>query len=136
MTVIITDTKKNFLRKISGGIHTLMASSYLSDEIGLQPFGIVEEFISRRLLVYDTNVVVVPRHWFSDYKFDLELDTMSDNELSEFLLYLDNVDITIKRVFSEAYLSCDDMNDDEYDYAKLIENNYVNSFKDFLSINN
>ena len=61
---------------------------------------------------------------------------MSDNELTEFLLYLDNVDITIKRVFSEAYLSCDDMNDDEYDYAKLIENNYVNSFKDFLSIKN
>jgi hypothetical protein len=28
------------------------------------------------------------------------------------------------------------MNDDEYDYAKLIENNYVNSFKDFLSIKN
>jgi hypothetical protein len=136
MTIIITDTKKNFLRKISGGINTLMASSYLSDEIGLQPFGIVEEFISRRLLVYDTNAVGVPRHWFSDYKFDLELDTMFDNQLTDFLLYLDNVDITIKRVFSEAYLSYDDMNDDEYDYAKLIENNYVTTFKDFLSIKN
>jgi len=113
-----------------------MASSYLSDEIGLQPFGIVEEFISKRLLVYDTNAVGAPRHWFSDYKFDLELDTMSDNELSEFFLYLDNVDITIKRVFSEAYLSYDDMNDDEYDYAKLIENNYITTFKQFLSIKN
>jgi hypothetical protein len=113
-----------------------MASSYLSDEIGIQPFGIVEEFISRRLLVYDTNAVGAPRHWFSDYKFDLELDTMSDNELTEFLLYLDNVDITIKRVFSEAYLSYDDMNDDEYDYAKLIENNYITTFKQFLSIKN
>ena len=136
MSVTITDIKKNFLRKISGGIHTLMASSYLSDEIGIQPFGIVEEFISRRLLVYDTNAVGAPRHWFSDYKFDLELDTMSDNELTEFLLYLDNVDITIKRVFSEAYLSYDDMNDDEYDYTKLIENNYITTFKQFLSIKN
>ena len=136
MSVTITDIKKNFLRKISGGIHTLMASSYLSDEIGIQPFGIVEEFISRRLLVYDTNAVGAPRHWFSDYKFDLELDTMSDNELTEFLLYLDNVDITIKRVFSEAYLSYDDMNDDEYDYAKLIENNYITTFIQFLSIKN
>ena len=136
MSVTITDIKRNFLRKISGGIHTLMASSYLSDEIGIQPFGIVEEFISRRLLVYDTNAVGAPRHWFSDYKFDLELDTMSDNELTEFLLYLDNVDITIKRVFSEAYLSYDDMNDDEYDYAKLIENNYITTFKQFLSIKN
>ena len=136
MSVTITDIKKNFLRKISGGIHTLMASSYLSDEIGIQPFGIVEEFISRRLLVYDTNAVGAPRHWFSDYKFDLELDTMSDNELSEFFLYLDNVDITIKRVFSEAYLSYDDMNDDEYDYTKLIENNYITTFKQFLSIKN
>ena len=136
MSVTITDIKKNFLRKISGGIHTLMASSYLSDEIGLQPFGIVEEFISRRLLVYDTNAVGAPRHWFSDYKFDLELDIMSDNELSEFFLYLDNVDITIKRVFSEACMSYDDMNDDEYDYAKLIENNYITTFKQFLSIKN
>ena len=132
----MNDIKKNFLRKISRGIHVLMASSYLSDEIGLQPFGTVETFISRKFIVYDTNAIGTTRHWFSDSKFDLELDTVSDDELIGFLLYLDDVDMYIKRVYSEAQLSYEDMTEEEYEIARMIEDRTITTFKDFLKIKN
>jgi hypothetical protein len=130
----ITNIKKNFLRKISVGIHTLMASSYLSDEIGIQPFGDIECFIRNKFIIYDTNAIGTPRHWFSDSKFDIELDTISDTDLINFLLYLDNVDIYLKRVYHNAYLSYEDMNEQEYEIVKMIEGGRITFFKDFLDL--
>jgi hypothetical protein len=61
---------------------------------------------------------------------------MPDSELINFLLYLDDVDIYIKRVYSEAYLSYQDMNKEEYILAKMIEDGKVLTFKEFLEIKN
>jgi hypothetical protein len=108
-----------------------MTSSYLSDEIALQPFGNVEEIIARKFIVYEA-----PRHLFSYSTFDSELYSMPDSELINFLLYLDDVDIYIKRVYSEAYLSYQDMNKEEYILAKMIEDGKVLTFKEFLEIKN
>jgi hypothetical protein len=116
------------------GIHTLMASSYLSDEIGIQPFGDIECFIRNKFIIYDTNAIGTPRHWFSDSKFDIELDTISDTDLINFLLYLDNVDIYLKRVYHNAYLSYEDMNEQEYEIVKMIEGGRITFFKDFLDL--
>jgi hypothetical protein len=37
--------KKQFIKKISGGLHVLMTCSYKADEIGTKPECPVEEFI-------------------------------------------------------------------------------------------
>jgi hypothetical protein len=126
---MVTKIKRDFLSKISSGIQCLMTSSYLSDEIALQPFGNVEEIIARKFIAYEA-----PRHLFSCSTFDSELDIMPDSELIKFLLYLDDVDIYIKRVYSEAYLSYQDMNKEEYILAKMIEDGKVLTFKEFLEI--
>ncbi len=128
---MVTKIKRDFLSKISSGIQCLMTSSYLSDEIALQPFGNVEEIIARKFIAYEA-----PRHLFSCSTFDSELDSMPDSELINFLLYLDDVDIYIKRVYSETCLSYQDMNKEEYVFAKMIEDGEVLTFKDFLSIKN
>ena len=128
---MVTKIKRDFLSKISSGIQCLMTSSYLSDEIALQPFGNVEEIIARKFIAYEA-----PRHLFSCSTFDSELDIMPDSELIKFLLYLDDVDIYIKRVYSEAYLSYQDMNKEEYILAKMIEDGKVLTFKEFLEIKN
>ena len=126
---MVTKIKRDFLSKISSGIQCLMTSSYLSDEIALQPFGNVEEIIARKFIAYEA-----PRHLFSCSTFDSELDSIPDSELIKFLLYLDDVDIYIKRVYSEAYLSYQDMNKEEYILAKMIEDGKVLTFKEFLEI--
>ena len=128
---MVTKIKRDFLSKISSGIQCLMTSSYLSDEIALQPFGNVEEIIARKFIVYEA-----PRHLFSCSTFDSELDSIPDSELIKSLLSLDDVDIYIKRVYSEAYLSYQDMNKEEYILAKMIEDGKVLTFKEFLEIKN
>lgn len=108
-----------------------MTSSYLSDEIALQPFGTNEEIIARKFIVHEAH-----RHLFACSKFDSELNIMPDSELINFLLYLDDVDIYIKRVYSETCLSYQDMNKEEYVFAKMIEDGEVLTFKEFLEIKN
>ena len=61
---------------------------------------------------------------------------MSDDELIGFLLYLDDVDMYIKRVYSEAQLSYEDMTEEEYEIARMIEDRTITTFKDFLKIKN
>ena len=118
----LTPEKRQFLKKISGGLHLLMTCSYTAHEIAIDPECPIEEFIKDNLLT---------RGQFSEAKFGTVVDTACDEDLVKLLRYFDNIDMYMKRVYYEASLPT---SDDEY--ARLIDNGELVTFDDFILHNN
>ena len=114
----LTPKKKQFLKKIGGGLRVLMSCSYKADEIATDPDCPVEEFIRDNLITQGQ---------FSEAKFDTVVDTACDEDLVKLLNYFDDMDMYMKRVYYEASLPMDD------EYAPLIENGTLVTFDDFNS---
>ena len=112
----LTPEKKQFLKKIGGGLRVLMSCSYKADEIATDPDCPVEEFIRDNLITQGQ---------FSEAKFDTVVDTARDEDLVKLLKYFDDTDMYMKRVYYEASLPTDD------EYASLIDNGTLVTFKDF-----
>lgn len=125
--------KKEFLKKVGEGIHTLMACSFLVDEIAQEPSCPQEEFIKENLLIYEKNMTEEYRHWFSMDKFDTFIDTSSDEEITKLLLYLDDHDMHLQACFYEASIPNSDLTEKENEFALLIDANDLKTFEDFLS---
>jgi len=114
----LSPEKKQFLKKISGGLRVLMSCSYKADEIATDPECPVEEFIRDNLITHGQ---------FSEAKFDTVVDTARDEDLVKLLEYFDDMDMYMKRVYYEASLPMDD------EYAPLIDNGTLVTFDDFNS---
>jgi predicted glycosyltransferase len=111
----LTPEKKEFLKKISGGLRVLMSCSYKAHEIATDPECPIEEFIRDNLITNGQ---------FSEAKFDTVVDTARDEDLVKLLKYFDDMDMYMKRVYYEASLPMDDA------YASLIENGTLVTFDD------
>jgi hypothetical protein len=122
------EAKKEFLKKISGGFHTLMASSHLADDIGIDAQDSNDIFIRDNFLVKDG-----ARYWFSPQKFNTKIDEISDEELSTFLKCMDNYDIYLQRVYWEASVPLADLSEEDTKIALLIDDRDLVTFEDFLS---
>ena len=114
----LTTEKKQFLKKIGGGLRVLMSCSYKADEIATDPECPVEEFIRDNLITHGQ---------FSETKFDTVVDTARDEDLVKLLEYFDDMDMYMKRAYYEASLPMDD------EYAPLIDNGTLVTFDDFNS---
>jgi hypothetical protein len=115
----LTPEKRQFLKKISGGLRILMSCSYKADEITADPECPIEEFIKDNLLTHGH---------FSEAKFDTVVDTACDEDLVKLLGYFDNIDMYMKRVYYEASLPT---SDDEC--ASLIHNGKLVTFGDLIN---
>jgi len=118
----LTSEKKQFLKKIGGGLRVLMSSSCKADEIDTDPECPIEECIKENLMT---------RGQFSEVKFDTMVDTARDEDLVKLLRYFDDMDMYMKRVHYEASLPT---SDDEY--TSLIDNGELVTFDDFILHNN
>ena len=125
--------KKQFLKKIGGGLHVLMTCSYKADEIGVKPECPVEEFIKDRLITRNTSVPNVYRYWFSEAKFDTMVDITRDEDLIKLLKYFDDIDMYMRRVYYESSLSMSSMSHEDHKFASLIENEKLTTFEDLLN---
>ena len=114
----LTHEKKEFLKKIGGGLRVLMSCSYKADEIATDPECPVEEFIRDNLITHGQ---------FSEAKFDTVVDTACDEDIVKLLRYFDDMDMYMKRVYYEASLPMGD------EYASLIENGTLVTFDDLTS---
>ena len=121
----LTNEKKQFLKKIGGGLHVLMNCSYKADEIGVDPQCPIEEFIRDNLITHNTS-----RYCFSEAKFDTTVDIIQDEDLIKLLKYFDDIDMCMKRVYYEASLS---MSDEDKKFASLIDNGDLITFEDLLN---
>ena len=114
----LTPEKRQFLKKISGGLHLLMTCSFTAHEISINPECPIEEFIRDNLLTGGQ---------FSQAKFDTVVDTACDEDLVKLLRYFDSIDMYMKRVYYEASLPMDD------EYGYLIDNGTLVTFDDFAT---
>ena len=129
----ISTIKKDFLKKVGGGLHALMACSFLVDEIAQEPSCPQEEFIKDNLLVYEKNMTEDYRYWLSMDKFDTFIDTSSDEEITKLLLYLDDHDMHLRACFYEGSIPNSDLTEEENKFALLIQDHDMVTYQDFLS---
>jgi hypothetical protein len=121
----LSNEKKEFLKKIGGGLRVLMDCSCKADEIGAAPECSIEEFIRDNLITHNTS-----RYCFSESKFDTTVDVSHDEDLIKLLKYFDDIDMCMKRVYYEASLS---MSDEDKKFASLIDNGDLITFEDLLN---
>lgn len=131
--MIITHEKRQFLKKISGGLHVLMSCSYKADEIGTSPDCPIEEFIREDFIVHANTVANGERYWFDDGKFNNAVDFMTSENLGVLLKYFDDIDMPMERAYYEASLSIESLNDTDYKFASLIENGHLITFEDLIN---
>lgn len=131
--MIITHEKRQFLKKISGGLHVLMSCSCKADEIGTSPDCPIEEFIREDFIVHANTVANGERYWFDDGKFNNAVDFISGENLGVLLKYFDDIDMPMERAYYEASLSIESLNDTDYKFASLIENGHLITFEDLIN---
>lgn len=130
---MLSQTKKDFLKKISGGLHVLMATSYTADAITVNPECEIEEYIAGHLLDHENSAIGVERAWFSEQKFDNFIDTESDDFITDVLHYMDDLDMPLWRVFDEASMHPDDFTEEEKTFVEMIKSEKMRTFVSFTN---
>lgn len=120
----ITPAKKEFIKRICGGIHVLMTCTYLTNDISQDPREPEEYFIRDKILDYGE---------FSEHKFCEAIETLSNGDITSILTYLDDRDIYLQRVFMESQIPIQELTDTDLEFALLVEDRDLVTFEDFLS---
>jgi hypothetical protein len=120
----ITSAKKEFIKKICGGIHVLMTCTHLANDISQDPREPEEYFIRDKILDYGE---------FSEHKFCEAIETLSNGDITSILTYLDDRDIYLQRVFMESQIPIQELTDTDLEFALLVEDRDLVTFEDFLS---
>ena len=131
--MMISHEKRQFLKVISGGLHILMSCSYKADDIGIDPEDGIEETISERMIVLANTIANGERYWFDDGRFNNYVDVASDEDLIELLEYFDDIDMDMEQVYYEASIAIESLSDTNYEFASLIENEKLITFKDLIN---
>lgn len=131
--MMISHEKRQFLKVISGGLHILMSCSYKADDIGIDPEDGIEETISEKMIVLANTIANGERYWFDDGRFNNYVDVASDEDLIELLEYFDDIDMDMEHVYYEASIVIESLSDTNYEFASLIENEKLITFKDLIN---
>lgn len=131
--MMISHEKRQFLKVISGGLHILMSCSYKADDIGIDPEDGIEETIAEKMIVLANTIANGERYWFDDGRFNNYVDVASDEDLIELLEYFDDIDMDMEHVYYEASIVIESLSDTNYEFASLIENEKLITFKDLIN---
>jgi hypothetical protein len=58
---------------------------------------------------------------------------MTSENLGVLLKYFDDIDMPMERVYYEASLSIESLNDTDYKFASLIDNGHLITFEDLIN---
>ena len=130
--MVISQEKKDFIKKTAPGIHVYMATSYIADEISADAEEPVEEYIRDNILIHEKSAVGITRAWFSGSLFCKAVDTLEDDKLRELLVYLDTIDMCLCDVFVESCIDTKDLTENEKKYVDLIMDGKLGMFEDFI----
>ena len=131
--MMISHEKRQFLKVISGGLHILMSCYYKADDIGIDPADCIEETIAEKMIVLANTIANGERYWFDDGRFNNYVDVASDEELIELLEYFDDIDMDMEHVYYEASIAIESLSHTNYEFASLIENEKLITFKDLIN---
>ncbi len=125
----MTPDKCIFLKKLAHGVRDLMEYSQRVNTIGSDPQNNIEKFIKKHLLNKNQDGT----YDFSVGKFRIAIDMLETETLSTILVYLDHVSITIDRAYTMASPNPLFFSKEDREFAKLINDGEITTFKDFLS---
>jgi hypothetical protein len=123
----MTPEKRGFVKKIAHGVRDLMEYLKRDIQIGLNPQTDLEKFIKRQLLIKTKD-----RYEFSVGKFRIGLDALPSQQITELLIYLDHIGITIDRAFTMASPNPLLFNESDQKFVKMINDGDIKTFYHFL----
>ena len=123
----ISDSKRNFLKKIVHGFNVLFETENQSDRIGKNPVSPTERFIKGNLLDYDGY-----RYTFSTTKFKMGMVLLHPDAIQQLFDYFDNVNIPLKKVIHKSTLNFTTLDEDERKFVDLVNTYKINTFYDFV----
>jgi hypothetical protein len=123
----MTPEKRGFVKKIAHGVRDLMEYLKRDKQIGLNPLTDLEKFIKRQLLIKTKE-----SYEFSVGKFRIGLDVLPVQQITELLIYLDEIGVTIDRAFTMASPNPLLFSKSDQKFVKLINDGDIKTFYHFL----
>jgi len=123
----MTPEKRGFVKKIAHGVRDLMEYLKRDKQIGLNPLTDLEKFIKRQLLIKTKESFE-----FSVGKFRIGLDVLPVHQVTELLIYLDEIGVTIDRAFTMASPNPLLFSESDQKFVKLINDGDIKTFYHFL----
>ena len=123
----MTPDKRAFAKKIAHGVRDLMEYLKCDTRIGRNPQTELEKFIKRQLLIKTKE-----SYEFSVGKFRIGLDMLPSEQISELLIYLDQIGVTIDRAFTMASPNPLLFSESDQKFVKLINDGDIKTFYHFL----
>lgn len=130
----ITQEKKEFIKKLTPGIHIYLQSDGRLENIFENPQGEIGLFIKNNLIGREKNKVRASRLWFCEETFSTAVDSLIDKKLKEFLCYFDEHDMPMCDVYVESCLCPSDLSETETKWGEQLMNGELMTFKDFLKL--
>jgi hypothetical protein len=123
----MTPEKRGFVKKIAHGVRDLMEYLKRDKQIGLNPQSDLEKFIKRQLLIKTKE-----SYEFSVGKFRIGLDVLPEQQVTELLIFLDEIGVTIDRAFTMASPNPLLFSKSDQKFVKLINDGDIKTFYHFL----
>jgi|DEB0MinimDraft_4_1074332.scaffolds.fasta_scaffold02221_7 hypothetical protein len=127
MLVSMTPEKREFVKKIAHGVRDLMEYLKRDKQIGFNSQTDLEKFIKRQMLIKTKE-----SYEFSVGKFRIGLDMLPSEQISELLIYLDQIGVTIDRAFTMASPNPLLFSKSDRKFVKLINDGDIKTFYHFL----
>jgi hypothetical protein len=123
----MTPEKRGFVKKIAHGVRDLMEYLKRDKQIGLNPQTDLEKFIKRQILIKTKE-----SYEFSVGKFRIGLDVLPEQQVTELLIFLDEIGVTIDRAFTMASPNPLLFSKSDQKFVKLINDGDIKTFYHFL----
>ena len=123
----MTPEKRGFVKKIAHGVRDLMEYLKRDKQIGLNPQTDLEKFIKRQILIKTKE-----SYEFSVGKFRIGLDVLPEQQVTELLIFLDEIGVTIDRAFTMASPNPLLFSESDQKFVKLINDGDIKTFYHFL----
>jgi hypothetical protein len=123
----MTPEKRGFVKKIAHGVRDLMEYLKRDKQIGLNPQSDLEKFIKRQILIKTKE-----SYEFSVGKFRIGLDVLPEQQVTELLIFLDEIGVTIDRAFTMASPNPLLFSKSDQKFVKLINDGDIKTFYHFL----
>ena len=123
----MTPEKRGFVKKIAHGVRDLMEYLKRDKQIGLNPRTDLEKFIKRQILIKTKE-----SYEFSVGKFRIGLDVLPEQQVTELLIFLDEIGVTIDRAFTMASPNPLLFSKSDQKFVKLINDGDIKTFYHFL----
>ena len=120
--------KRDFIKKLVGGLNSVMEITQLANRIGIAPRNDNEIFIKKHFLIQsDDGSFQVHK-----VRFRMGLTALDFDTLTEILICLDKNNVTLSKVYDKSTMDVLCLNGEEMNYIQLIKSGDLVTFMDLI----